>query len=112
MRYFAEPIDGAQVLVCSEIGSEGRNFQFAQDLVLFDLPSAPEVLEQRIGRIDRIGQGASVRIHFACETLTAEHRLFRWYSEALDAFETPCAIGERMYELFGRACADVNRYWY
>lgn len=105
--YFAEPVDGAQVLVCSEIGSEGRNFQFAQDLVLFDLPSAPEVLEQRIGRIDRIGQGASVRIHYACETLTAEHRLFRWYSEALDAFETPCAIGERMHELFGEELAQT-----
>ena len=53
--YFAD-IEGAQVLLASEIGSEGRNFQFASDLVLFDLPANPDTLEQRIGRLDRIGQ--------------------------------------------------------
>jgi superfamily II DNA/RNA helicase len=46
--WFAEP-EGARLLLCSEIGSEGRNFQFAQHLVLFDLPLNPELLEQRIG---------------------------------------------------------------
>ncbi|MCG0211339.1 helicase-related protein, partial [Pseudomonas aeruginosa] len=46
--YFAD-IEGAQVLLASEIGSEGRNFQFASDLVLFDLPANPDTLEQRIG---------------------------------------------------------------
>ena len=55
--WFAEP-DGARLLICSEIGSEGRNFQFAHHLVLFDLPLNPELLEQRIGRLDRIGQTA------------------------------------------------------
>src|SRR5690606_38651518 len=43
--WFAENESGAQVLVCSEIGSEGRNFQFASDLILFDLPSHPDLLE-------------------------------------------------------------------
>lgn len=38
-----------------EIGSEGRNFQFASNLVMFDLPFNPDLLEQRIGRLDRIG---------------------------------------------------------
>src|SRR5699024_7515055 len=56
--YFADPVDGAQALICSEIGSEGRNFQFAKHLVLFDLPRNPDLLEQRIGRLDRIGQGS------------------------------------------------------
>ena len=42
--YFANP-EGAQILLCSEIGSEGRNFQFAHHLVLFDLPLNPELLE-------------------------------------------------------------------
>ena len=55
--WFAEP-DGARILICSEIGSEGRNFQFAHHLVLFDLPLNPELLEQRIGRLDRIGQSS------------------------------------------------------
>ncbi len=60
--YFAEE-DGARVLICSEIGSEGRNFQFAHHLVLFDLPENPELLEQRIGRLDRIGQTDTIHIH-------------------------------------------------
>ncbi len=53
--WFAEEDTGAQVLLCSEIGSEGRNFQFASNLVMFDLPFNPDLLEQRIGRLDRIG---------------------------------------------------------
>ena len=44
--YFAQDEDSAQVLLCSEIGSEGRNFQFAHHLVLFDLPTNPDLLEQ------------------------------------------------------------------
>ena len=60
--YFAEP-EGARVLVCSEIGSEGRNFQFAHHLVLYDLPASPDLLEQRIGRLDRIGQTSTIHIH-------------------------------------------------
>jgi len=54
---------GAGILLCSEIGSEGRNFQFAHHLVLYDLPLDPELLEQRIGRLDRIGQKHQVDIH-------------------------------------------------
>src|SRR5690606_2451823 len=61
--YFADMEEGAQVLICSEIGSEGRNFQFAHDLVMFDLPLNPDLLEQRIGRLDRIGQTEEVNIH-------------------------------------------------
>ena len=61
--YFADEIGGAQTLVCSEIGSEGRNFQFAHHLILFDLPLNPDLLEQRIGRLDRIGQQEDVQIH-------------------------------------------------
>ncbi|MDD2941284.1 MAG: RNA polymerase-associated protein RapA, partial [Acinetobacter harbinensis] len=61
--YFAEDSYGAQILLCSEIGSEGRNFQFASDLILFDLPINPDVLEQRIGRLDRIGQENRIQIH-------------------------------------------------
>ena len=53
--WFGEEDSGAQVLLCSEIGSEGRNFQFASNLVMFDLPFNPDLLEQRIGRLDRIG---------------------------------------------------------
>ncbi|HSO19439.1 MAG TPA: RNA polymerase-associated protein RapA, partial [Desulfosarcina sp.] len=83
--WFAEP-DGAQLLICSEIGSEGRNFQFARHLVLFDLPTDAELLEQRIGRLDRIGQTGVVTVTVPFVPGTAGEVMARWYHEALDAF--------------------------
>lgn len=84
--FFADE-DGARVLLCSEIGSEGRNFQFAHHLVLFDLPRDPELLEQRIGRLDRIGQTSTIHIHVPFLKQTAEEVLARWYHDGLNAFE-------------------------
>jgi ATP-dependent helicase HepA len=84
--WFAEP-DGAVLLLCSEIGSEGRNFQFARHLVLFDLPVDAELLEQRIGRLDRIGQRGVVNVFVPCVSGSAGEILARWYHEALNAFE-------------------------
>ena len=84
--YFADPVDGAQALICSEIGSEGRNFQFAKHLVLFDLPRNPDLLEQRIGRLDRIGQGSHIHIHVPYFENHAQQVLFRWYNEGMQAF--------------------------
>jgi len=95
--YFADMEEGAQVLICSEIGSEGRNFQFAQDLVLFDLPLNPDLLEQRIGRLDRIGQTATVNIHTPFYVGSAQEKLIRWYHQGLNAFEKTCAIGQNVY---------------
>jgi ATP-dependent helicase HepA len=86
--WFAEP-DGAQLLLCSEIGSEGRNFQFAHHLVLFDLPLNPGLVEQRIGRLDRIGQTETIRVHVPFVAGGADEVVARWYDEGLDAFETP-----------------------
>jgi ATP-dependent helicase HepA len=83
---FADP-EGARMLICSEIGSEGRNFQFAQHLVLFDLPRDPELLEQRIGRLDRIGQKGVIHIHVPFVEGTEGEVLARWYHDGLDAFE-------------------------
>jgi ATP-dependent helicase HepA len=78
---------GARVLICSEIGSEGRNFQFAHHLVLFDLPENPELLEQRIGRLDRIGQSATIQIHAPYLQGSSGEVLARWFHEGLNAFE-------------------------
>ena len=84
--YFSEE-DGADLLICSEIGSEGRNFQFAHHLVLFDLPENPELLEQRIGRLDRIGQNETIHIHVPYVKGDPGERYARWYQEGLNAFE-------------------------
>ncbi len=96
---FAEP-DGVQLLVCSEIGSEGRNFQFAHDLVLFDLPLDPGLLEQRIGRLDRIGQRTSIQIHVPYVIGSAMEIMARWYHEGLNAFECSLKGSEAYVERF------------
>ncbi len=97
--WFAEP-DGAQLLICSEIGSEGRNFQFAHHLVLFDLPLNPGLLEQRIGRLDRIGQSQTIRVHVPYVTGSAEEAVVEWYHRGLDAFETPLHGGTEFQDRF------------
>ncbi len=97
--WFAEP-DGAQLLICSEIGSEGRNFQFAHHLVLFDLPLNPGLLEQRIGRLDRIGQTQTIRIHVPYVTGSAEECVVEWYHRGLDAFETSLHGGNDYQDKF------------
>ncbi|MFT6864257.1 MAG: ATP-dependent helicase HepA [Akkermansiaceae bacterium] len=84
--YFSEE-DGADLLICSEIGSEGRNFQFSHHLVLIDLPENPELLEQRIGRLDRIGQKETINIHVPYVKGDPGERYARWYQEGLNAFE-------------------------
>lgn len=98
--YFAEQENGAQTLVCSEIGSEGRNFQFSHHLVLFDLPLNPDLLEQRIGRLDRIGQKHTIEIHVPYLLNTAQELLFRWYHEGINLFEKSCSVGFSIYESF------------
>ena len=104
--YFADDEDSAQVLVCSEIGSEGRNFQFVRHLVLFDLPRNPDLLEQRIGRLDRIGQRHAVEIHVPHYDSGAMALLARWYHEGLNAFERVCPVGAAIHE---QVAADLEQ---
>jgi ATP-dependent helicase HepA len=98
--YFADREDGAQILVCSEIGSEGRNFQFAHNLILFDLPYNPELLEQRIGRLDRIGQTESIKIHAPVLEGTAQKSLLDWFHLGINAIETTCPAGATLFDEF------------
>jgi len=104
--YFAQP-DGARLLLCSEIGSEGRNFQFAHRLVLWDLPLDPDLLEQRIGRLDRIGQKHDISIHILAVADSAQHVLARWYDEGIDAFRVSPSDGRELLRRFGQALATL-----
>ncbi|MGE8461203.1 MAG: RNA polymerase-associated protein RapA [Pseudomonas capeferrum] len=99
--YFADEEFGAQVLICSEIGSEGRNFQFSHHLVMFDLPAHPDLLEQRIGRLDRIGQKHTIQLHVPYLQDSPQQRLFQWYHEALNAFLNTCPTGNALQHQFG-----------
>lgn len=104
---FADP-EGARLLICSEIGSEGRNFQFAQHLVLYDLPRDPDLLEQRIGRLDRIGQKGVINIHVPYIAGTEGEVLARWYGEGLDAFEHSLQGATQLLHTFAAEVAALS----
>ncbi len=98
---FKEP--GTDVLLCSEIGGEGRNLQFCHRLINFDLPWNPMKIEQRIGRIHRIGQTDAVEVtNLACAG-TAEDRILDILDRRLNLFEL--VIGE-MDLLLGEVADD------
>ncbi len=96
--FFADTQEGTPVLVCSEIGSEGRNFQFAHQLVLFDLPLNPDLLEQRIGRLDRIGQQQTIEISIPYLKDSAQDILFQWFHHGLNAFEHTCPAAPILFK--------------
>ncbi|HET8816717.1 MAG TPA: helicase-related protein, partial [Pseudidiomarina sp.] len=104
--FFASPEDGCPLLICSEIGSEGRNFQFAHHLILFDLPEHPDLLEQRIGRLDRIGQQLPVQVHVPYIVDSASEVWFRWYA-AMAAFTAPNAVGDALYGAFVESVREL-----
>jgi ATP-dependent helicase HepA len=103
--WFAQA-DGARLLLCSEIGSEGRNFQFAHRLVLWDLPLDPDLIEQRIGRLDRIGQRHPIVLHVPSMPGTAQEVLLRWHADGTRVLRECPADGR---ELLRRFAAEVVR---
>ncbi|NNF97573.1 MAG: RNA polymerase-associated protein RapA, partial [Halobacteria archaeon] len=105
--WFADMEDGAQALICSEIGSEGRNFQFAHHLILFDLPLNPDLLEQRIGRLDRIGQRETIQLHIPYLAQTAQEVMYRWYQEGIQAFTHTCPAGPGVYAQLSAQLLDL-----
>jgi ATP-dependent helicase HepA len=82
--------DGPSLLVSTECGGEGRNFEFCRRLVLFDLPWSPLVAEQRVGRLDRIGRRIPVEVvHFLPPEGIARDAVVLF--EALGLFREPLA---------------------
>ncbi len=84
---FRDP-EGPMILLSGESGGEGRNFQFAHHLCCADLPESPLVLEQRIGRLDRLGQQHPVEIHVFAEP-GEEAFLADLYEKEIGIFDEP-----------------------
>jgi SNF2 family DNA or RNA helicase len=84
--------DAADILVCTEIGGEGRNLQFCHQMINYDLPWNPMKIEQRIGRIHRIGQEKEVRIFNLCAADSIEDYILEILDRKINMFEM--VIGE------------------
>jgi superfamily II DNA or RNA helicase len=80
------------VLLCTESGGEGRNIQFCNTLINFDVPWNPMAIEQRIGRIDRIGQCREVFIFNLVTRGTLEEQVLVLLDEKISMFEL--VVGE------------------
>ncbi|TAM95374.1 MAG: RNA polymerase-associated protein RapA, partial [Rhodanobacteraceae bacterium] len=106
--WFAQA-DGARLLLCSEIGSEGRNFQFAHRLVLWDLPLDPDLVEQRIGRLDRIGQQHPVLLHVPSLPGTAQEALCRWHLDGTRVLRECPADGRELLRRFSEDIVRIAR---
>jgi superfamily II DNA or RNA helicase len=88
----AEFRDRATVLLCTESGGEGRNIQFCNTLINFDVPWNPMAIEQRIGRIDRIGQQREVFVFNLVTRGTLEEQVLQLLDEKISMFEL--VVGE------------------
>jgi superfamily II DNA or RNA helicase len=103
VRQFRE---SEQVLISTEAGGEGRNFQFAHVMVNYDLPWNPMRVEQRIGRLDRIGQTRPVRIYnLYCEG-TVEERVLEVLARRIGLFQE--SVGS-LDPILGTVERDIER---
>jgi SNF2 family DNA or RNA helicase len=97
---------GPQVLVSTEAGGEGRNFQFCHVLVNYDLPWNPMKVEQRIGRLDRIGQEHPVSIFNFHVQGTIEGRILEVLERRIKVFEE--SVGA-LDPILGEAEGDIRK---
>ncbi|MGH2396838.1 MAG: helicase-related protein, partial [bacterium] len=97
---------GPQILVSTEAGGEGRNFQFCHHLVNYDLPWNPMRVEQRIGRLDRIGQEHPITIFNFHVRETIEGRILEVLERRIRIFEQ--AVGG-LDPILGEAEADIRK---
>jgi SNF2 family DNA or RNA helicase len=82
----------APLLIATEVGGEGRNLQFCHRLINYDLPWNPMKIEQRVGRLHRIGQKHEVAIFNLCAAGSAEDYILEILDKKINMFEM--VIGE------------------
>ena len=98
--------DGPQVLICTEAGGEGRNLQFAHLMVNYDLPWNPMRVEQRIGRIDRLGQEHPISVFNFHVEGTIEGRILDVLEQRIDLFTS--SIGG-LEPILGETETDIRK---
>lgn len=98
--------DGPQILISTEAGGEGRNFQFCHIVVNYDLPWNPMKVEQRIGRVDRIRQEKPVSVFNFHVMGTIEGRILDVLERRINIFEQ--AVGA-LDPILGEAEADIRK---
>jgi superfamily II DNA or RNA helicase len=101
-------------LILTHSGTEGRNLQFSRHLVNFDLPWNPMEIEQRIGRLHRLGQQHAVHIYNFVQAGTLQQHLLQILQEKLNLFElvvgeTGLVLGERFSS--DEFAEEVFRRW-
>jgi SNF2 family DNA or RNA helicase len=84
--------ESVPIMLCTESGGEGRNLQFADTLINYDLPWNPMKIEQRIGRVHRYGQTREVFVFNLCTALSLEARILNVLNEKIRMFEL--VVGE------------------
>lgn len=97
--------DDLEILISTEAGGEGRNLQFCRTVVNYDLPWNPMRVEQRIGRVHRIGQTRDVHIFNLSARGTLESYVLQVLQEKISMFNL--VIGE-MDQILGRLDWDEN----
>jgi ATP-dependent helicase HepA len=98
--------DGPSMLISTEAGGEGRNFEFCHRLVLYDLPWKPSTVEQRIGRLDRIGRRMPVQIVYFRPPSGVGADVVRLF-ESIGLFREPMAGLEPQLAHLERAIEDI-----
>ena len=97
--------EGPTLLISTECGGEGRNFEFCRRLVLFDLPRDPAQVEQRIGRLDRVTRRRPIEIVYFRPPAGFEAELVRLY-EDIGLLHQPLGGLERT---LGRIADEIRR---
>jgi superfamily II DNA/RNA helicase len=99
----------AQVLIATEAGGEGINLQFCHHMINFDLPWNPMRVEQRIGRVHRLGQTEDVKIYNLCTLGTIEEHIVNLLHEKINLFELVIGELDHILERFEKGDGSLEQ---
>lgn len=101
---------GVRALVSTETGGEGINLQFCRTMINYDLPWNPMRIEQRIGRIHRLGQTRDVLIYNIFTRGTIEEHVLRLLNDKINLFQTVLGSLDRIIDVFGKGSFEQQLF--